>query len=123
MNIAISTPDASELPRNCTFDSSDWRILAQHWYPVSLIRDVEERGLVGATLLDEKLLIYKVGEVVVVADDICTHRGVALTMGANDDYKGVCCPYHGLQFGRDGKCIKVPAHPGCRCVGDDFPKP
>ena len=114
MNVAVASRSASPaaaLPRNCTYDAADWRILARHWYAVALVRDVEETGLVGATLLDEKLVVYKVGNEIVVANDICTHRGVPLTMGSNADCKGVRCPYHGLQFGAGGKCIKVPAHP------------
>lgn len=110
MNVAVASPFA-DLPRNCTFELEDWRILARHWYAVALIRDVEEKGLVGATLLDERLVVYKAGDEIVIANDICTHRGVPLTLGTNDDRKGVRCPYHGLQFGSGGKCVKVPAHP------------
>jgi phenylpropionate dioxygenase-like ring-hydroxylating dioxygenase large terminal subunit len=106
-----SSSTATGLPRHCTFDADDWNILARHWYAVALIRDVEATGYVGATLLDEKLVVYKVGDEIVVANDLCTHRGVPLTMGANPDRKGVRCPYHGLQFGQGGKCVKVPAHP------------
>nr|WP_269467339.1 aromatic ring-hydroxylating dioxygenase subunit alpha [Rhizobium sp. ACO-34A] len=114
MNVAVATPQmpaAPDLPRNCSFDADDWRILARHWFPVALVRDVLEKGLVDAVLLDEKLVVYRVGEEIVVANDICTHRGVPLTMGSNDNADGVRCPYHGLKFGAGGKCIKVPAHP------------
>lgn len=100
-----------DLPRNCTFDADDWQILARHWYAVALVRDVEEKGLVGARLLDEPLVVYKVDDEIVVANDICTHRGVPLTMGQNKDCRGVTCAYHGLRFGKDGKCVEVPAHP------------
>lgn len=101
-----------DLPRNCTFDAEDWHILARHWYAVALIRDVEENGLVSARLLDEPLVVYKVDDEIVVANDICTHRGVPLTLGQNADCRGVTCAYHGLRFGKGGKCIEVPAHPG-----------
>lgn len=113
MNVQVrpNSPDHSDLPRHCSFDPDDWRILARHWYPVALIRDLDEKGLVGARLLDEPLVVYRVGSEIVVANDICTHRGVPLTMGSNKDCLGVRCPYHGLKFGADGKCIEVPAHP------------
>lgn len=109
-SLTASTP-LRDLPRHCTFDPDDWRILAQQWYAVALIRDVEETGIVGATLLDERLVVYKVDEEIVVANELCTHRGVPLTLGSNHYCKGVRCPYHGIQFGKAGKCIKVPAHP------------
>ncbi len=115
--VAVAMPRSgysAGLPRGCTFEPADWNILAKHWYPVALIRDVEAKGLAGATLLDERLVVYKVNDEIVVANDICTHRGVPLTMGSNPDCKGVRCPYHGLQFGAGGKCVKVPAHPDAR---------
>jgi hypothetical protein len=29
-------PSRTNLPRNCTFDPSDWRILARSWFPVAI---------------------------------------------------------------------------------------
>lgn len=106
----VAVPNA-DLPRGCTFEAADWRILAKHWYPVAEIRQVEDKGLTAATLLDEKLVVYKVDDEIVVANDICTHRGTPLSMGSNPDAKGVRCPYHGLHFGAAGRCVGVPAHP------------
>lgn len=40
---------------------------------------------------------------VVVARDVCPHRGVPLTLGFQDG-EGIVCPYHGLRFGEDGLC-------------------
>jgi phenylpropionate dioxygenase-like ring-hydroxylating dioxygenase large terminal subunit len=47
---------------------------------------------------------------VVVANDLCPHRGVPLSMGKYDG-KGVACAYHGLRFGSDGRCNLIPAQP------------
>jgi vanillate O-demethylase monooxygenase subunit len=98
-----------ELPRNCTFDSGDWAILARHWYPVALERDLGE-GPLSAKLLDEALVIYRAGDDLVVARDICPHRGVPLSLGSGSA-GGVVCAYHGLRFGAAGRCNHVPAHP------------
>jgi phenylpropionate dioxygenase-like ring-hydroxylating dioxygenase large terminal subunit len=107
---AISrTEDTSDLPRNCTFEAPDWRILARHWYPVALVRDVET-GPVAATLLDEMLVIYRAGGELVVANDLCPHRGVPLSLGKHDG-TGIRCAYHGLRFGADGRCNHIPANP------------
>jgi vanillate O-demethylase monooxygenase subunit len=97
------------IPRGCTFDPADWEILARHWYPVALARDLGARPL-SAKLLDEPLVIYRAGETVVVARDICPHRGVPLSMGSQTA-GGVVCAYHGLRFGASGRCDHVPAHP------------
>jgi len=103
-------PDSSDLPRGCTFEAADWRILAKHWYPVALQREVEASGMVAAKLLDEPLVVYRAGDEIVVASDICTHRGVPLSLGKHDG-TGVRCAYHGLRFAAGGRCNHVPAHP------------
>jgi phenylpropionate dioxygenase-like ring-hydroxylating dioxygenase large terminal subunit len=97
------------VPRGCTFDPQDWAILAKHWYPVALSREVGE-GPASACLLDEPLVVYRAGGQAVVANDICPHRGVPLSLGSGDR-TGVTCAYHGLHFGADGSCDRVPAHP------------
>jgi len=99
----------SAIPRNCTFEPTDWEILARHWYPVALARDLGAAPL-SATLLDEALVVYRAGLTVVVARDLCPHRGVPLSMGSQAE-DGVVCAYHGLKFGEDGRCRHVPAHP------------
>ena len=98
-----------DLPRGCTFDPADWRILAQHYYPIANERDLES-GPVSAKLLDERLVIYRSGSEIVVAQELCPHRGVPLSMGKQVS-DGVVCPYHGLRFGADGKCVSIPSHP------------
>jgi phenylpropionate dioxygenase-like ring-hydroxylating dioxygenase large terminal subunit len=98
-----------KLPRNCTFDPDDWAKLAAHWFPVALSREVSFRP-VAAKLLDAPLVLYRSGEQVVVADDLCPHRGVPLSMGSGDA-EGITCAYHGLRFGKDGRCNRIPSQP------------
>ncbi len=40
----------------------------------------------------------------------CPHRGVPLTLGFHDE-EGIICPYHGLRFGEDGRCNRIPSSP------------
>jgi vanillate O-demethylase monooxygenase subunit len=61
-------------------------------------------------LLDEPLVIYRVKGELVVARDLCAHRGVPLTMGKADG-NGVVCAYHGLRYGIGGLCNHVPSSP------------
>lgn len=98
-----------DLPRGCTFDPADWAILAAHWYPVALVRALGD-GPISTRLLDEPLVVYRADGEIVVARDICPHRGVPLSMGMPSPH-GVVCAYHGLRFGADGRCNHVPAHP------------
>ncbi|MDE1164884.1 MAG: aromatic ring-hydroxylating dioxygenase subunit alpha [Pseudomonas sp.] len=97
------------LPLHCTFIESDWRILAAHWYPIAQSAAVGQAPI-KAMLLDEPLVLYRLGDELVVARDVCPHRGVPLSMGKSDG-QGVVCAYHGLRFGHGGRCNKIPASP------------
>ncbi|MFT8789447.1 aromatic ring-hydroxylating oxygenase subunit alpha [Komagataeibacter saccharivorans] len=101
--------DIHPLPRTMTFEVDDWNILARCWHPVALVRELGDRPL-GVTLLDAPLVVYRAGDSIVVADDLCPHRGVPLSMGKGDG-QTVACAYHGFRFGEKGRCVKVPAHP------------
>lgn len=105
-NIAAFSPD---LPVHMTFEEHDWHLLAQYWYPIALARDITDQPT-SSMLLDMPLVIYKMNDELVVAKDACPHRGVPLSLGKNDG-QGVVCRYHGLRFGSEGKCNRIPAHP------------
>lgn len=96
-------------PAHCTFEPEDWLRLAKCWHPVARACDIGAAP-VKATLLDEALVIYRVNGQVVVARDVCPHRGVPLTLGFHDEH-GIICPYHGLRFGEDGRCNRIPSSP------------
>lgn len=106
---ACARPADTKLPRKLSFDADDWLILASYWHPIALVRELEDKPL-GVTLLDAPLVVYRAGEEIVVADDLCPHRGVPLSMGKGNG-QTVACAYHGFQFGHQGRCVRVPAHP------------
>ncbi|NHO52813.1 Rieske 2Fe-2S domain-containing protein [Acetobacter estunensis] len=109
MSTAGQLATTSRLPRDCTFDVADWQILARCWYPVALSRELDEQPL-GVTLLDAPLVLYRAEGGIVVADDLCLHRGVPLSMGTGNGHS-IACAYHGFRFGVGGRCVHVPAHP------------
>jgi phenylpropionate dioxygenase-like ring-hydroxylating dioxygenase large terminal subunit len=102
----------TDLPRNCSFEPQDWRLLSRSWFPVAIAAELAG-GPIGATLLDQPLVIYRSGNAIVVADDLCPHRGVPLSMGSQDG-DGIRCTYHGLRYGPNGRCDHVPASPEMR---------
>jgi vanillate O-demethylase monooxygenase subunit len=97
------------LPRECSYTPSDWAILARHWYPVARLEDVGAAPL-AATLLDTRLVVYRSTAGIHVARDLCPHRGVPLSMGWVEGEE-IVCAYHGLRYGPDGRCRKIPAQP------------
>ncbi|MEB3232030.1 MAG: aromatic ring-hydroxylating dioxygenase subunit alpha [Leptolyngbyaceae bacterium] len=96
-------------PRNCTFSSADWDAIAPFWYPIAFSHDVTAAP-VTATLLDQRLVIWRTRDGVSVANDICLHRGVPLSMGFVEN-DSLICKYHGFHYSTDGQCTLIPANP------------
>lgn len=89
---------------------SDDTVFPVSWYPVMWARDLkkkpQKRRLVG---LD--LVIFRDGRGHPRAlHAYCPHRGADLSLGkcVKD---GLQCAYHGWEFGGDGMCKQIPAHP------------
>jgi phenylpropionate dioxygenase-like ring-hydroxylating dioxygenase large terminal subunit len=105
---------ALELPRGCTFTESDWRILADYWHPVAFSHDVGTAP-VAARLLDVDLVVYRTTAGVVVARDLCLHRGSQLTRGRLEGDE-IVCAYHGWRYGPEGRCTRIPSQPAARRI-------
>lgn len=103
------------LPRDCTFLPEDWRILSRHWFPIARAVDVADKP-VAATLLDLDLVVYRTPDGLCVGRDLCPHRGVPLSMGRVEGEE-IVCAYHGLRYGPDGRCNKIPAQPDVKPPG------
>jgi phenylpropionate dioxygenase-like ring-hydroxylating dioxygenase large terminal subunit len=77
------------------------------WYPLTWSRNVT-RKLAPHRVLGIDLVVYRTesGEAIAL-DDVCPHRLAPLSMGK---LKGdaVECGYHGMTFGTDGHCIRIP---------------
>src|SRR5579883_434647 len=76
----VSTARRTVYPRGCTFTETDWDALAPFWYPIAFSRDVKDQPI-SATLLDQRLVIWRTSAGISVANDICLHRGIPLSMG------------------------------------------
>lgn len=78
------------------------------WYIAAWGKDIEEGGMLGRTILGEPIVFYrkKNGEVAAIGDR-CPHRFAPLHMGKLVD-DCVQCPYHGLRFDEQGKCVHNP---------------
>ncbi|MCW5654490.1 aromatic ring-hydroxylating dioxygenase subunit alpha [Hydrogenophaga sp.] len=89
----------------------------QLWHPVAASREVRDAPL-ACTLLGEPLVLWREpghgGDRVHAWADRCPHRGARLSLGrVLSGVRGARleCPYHGWQFGGEGRCQHVPAAP------------
>ena len=90
------------------------------WYAVLSANEVMKGKLCGVTRLCEKLLFWRneQGEVICL-QDVCVHRGAALSLGTHCGDE-VMCPFHGFRYDRSGKVTQIPAKGKNTRVPDSF---
>ena len=80
------------------------------WHPVAYTADVAEAPR-GADLLGCPLVLWRDSRGAVHAfDDLCVHRGTALSLGQVRGDELVCA-YHGWRYGTEGACTFIPQLP------------
>ncbi|MAT06928.1 MAG: hypothetical protein CL424_17995 [Acidimicrobiaceae bacterium] len=84
--------------------------LRDYWYPVAYSQDVTDKPT-QVRLFDQGVVIWRDGDGVIrAALDYCPHRGARLSQGWMHD-GCVVCPYHGWEYGSDGRCVRIPQLP------------
>lgn len=82
-------------------------LIRNAWYVAAWGREVDQT-LRRFTILGDHILLYRKADGHVVAlEDRCPHRLLPLSKGKRIG-DAVQCGYHGLTFGPDGKCTRVP---------------
>lgn len=90
------------------------QMIQHQWYAIAPSKEVLRGGISALRRCGLDLVLWRnkdnsLGCVV----DLCTHRGVKLSLG---ELKNNClmCPFHGLEFAQDGTCVYVPS------IGKEF---
>ena len=77
------------------------------WYVAGFTADFTDE-LVGITMLDQPLCLFRKPDGAMAAiSDVCPHRFAPLHQGVLKG-EAVSCPYHGLEFDAQGKCVHNP---------------
>ncbi len=97
----------SGIPADTRFRPGDWSILSRYWHPVATSAGIADKP-VSARLLDRQIVLWRDGDSVHAARDLCPHRGGQLSLGQVSDGM-IVCPLHGFRYDGDGTCRKVPA--------------
>jgi phenylpropionate dioxygenase-like ring-hydroxylating dioxygenase large terminal subunit len=85
-------------------------VLLNDWHVVAYAPTIQEGKPVGVRLLDEDIVLWRVGEKIYAWRDLCVHRGTRLSLGKVEN-QTLICPYHGWVYNEEGQCIRFPAHP------------
>lgn len=88
----------------------DDKILLNEWHVICRSQDLEHGKPYPARLLDEDIVLWRVGDSVQAWQDLCIHRGTKLSLGRIEG-ETLICPYHGWVYDAGGKCVRIPAHP------------
>lgn len=82
-------------------------LIRNAWYVAGWSSEIDDQ-LRQFVILNESLLLYRTSDGKVAAlEDRCPHRQLPLSKGKRIG-DTVQCGYHGLTFGPDGKCTRVP---------------
>jgi nitrite reductase/ring-hydroxylating ferredoxin subunit len=90
-------------------ESSLWPALWNYWHPVAFSADVTDKPH-AAKLLDQRLVLARLGDRLACFRDLCVHRGTPLSLGWIDGEELVCA-YHGWCYDAAGACTRIPALP------------
>ncbi len=85
-------------------------VLVNDWHAVAEEKELEEKNPLPVRLLGEDIVIWNVDGQIQAWQDLCIHRGAKLSRGKVQDGR-LICPYHGWQYGQNGRCTLIPAHP------------
>ena len=87
------------------------KLMRRYWVPILASREIAapDGPQVRVQILGEKLLAFRDtrGQPGLIGE-FCTHRGVSLFFGRNEEC-GIRCAYHGVKFDRSGACVDVPS--------------
>lgn len=85
-------------------------MIINQWYAILPSKMVVKNKIIAVKRLNLELALFRGenGELGCVVD-LCSHRGAALSKGKVKD-NCVLCPFHGLEFDKNGKCTFIPAN-------------
>ncbi len=83
------------------------------WYIACESRELGIRDVIGRTILDEDLVLFRdEGGQPVALRDRCMHRAAPLSKGSMARPGCLQCPYHGWVYDAQGEVIAVPCEKG-----------
>src|SRR5579872_7396067 len=79
------------------------------WFVVGYSNDVKPGQLLKRRLFGRELVLFRtLAGKAVLCDAHCPHLGAHLAYGGKIEGECIRCPFHGLCFDTEGKCVSTP---------------
>jgi len=89
-----------------------------YWCPVVASSELGSKPI-ARTRFGQKLVFWRSAGRAVCMPDRCPHRGAALSLGKiNKARNALACPFHGLEFSANGRCVHLPVESDPRIPAD-----
>lgn len=85
-----------------------FKIMKREWQPVGISGALKVGDVNSFVLLNTNLVIARLATGILVADDLCPHKGMKLSLGHVCEDR-LQCAYHGWQFDHSGNCLNIPS--------------
>lgn len=86
-------------------------VLLRDWFVAARSADVAEDRPYASSVLGQDIVLWRSPLGLRCWQDLCIHRGARLSIGSIDGGQ-LKCAYHGWCYDPDGRCVRIPAHPG-----------
>lgn len=114
MNVPYRITQPDRVPARRYYDAEFYaleceRLWPRVWQMACRLEEIPRKGdFVVYDILDQSVIVTRVDDKTVKAyHNACRHRGVQLVKDRGSCPDGFVCPFHGWQFGIDGKCKLV----------------
>ena len=89
-------------------DDLPFQVLRKTWQPVANSTALKEDSVLSYRLLDEEIVVARIGGRLLAAQNSCPHKGAKLEIGRICD-GNLQCAYHGWRFDAEGNCTNIPS--------------
>jgi phenylpropionate dioxygenase-like ring-hydroxylating dioxygenase large terminal subunit len=90
-----------------------------YWAPVIASNELGKKPI-ARKRFGQNLVFWRSAGKAVCMPDRCPHRGAALSLGrVSKSGESLACPFHGIEFAADGRCVHLPVEQNPR-IPDDF---
>ena len=85
-------------------------MILNRWYAVLDSRKIRKGKVLGVKRLAKNLVFFRNSSgAAVCMEDVCAHRGAALSGGCLKD-GNIQCPFHGIEYTPEGSCVLIPSN-------------